>query len=191
MDGIPKKAPALVFGFVLGLCSIFASCKRSGSLTAYSCEPGTMFRIDGTSPLSYDPFDDTGKVVETPFEELQEPWTILRTFRVEKDRDIDESLDFRKFEPSKQASAIPMIPYRGALVFEDPAGARPVLVAVKADNQTIRISNARLKNSSTFILEFRDFDDLCYITNKPLAGKLLSLIALGNATQTEGDKPLN
>ena len=69
-----------------------------------------------------------------------------------------------------------MSPYRGALVFEDPVAGRPVLVAVKADNQTIRISNTRLKNPSTFILDSRDFGDLCYITNKPLAEKLLSLM---------------
>ena len=179
----------LVFGVLMGLCSMLASCKRSNPLTVYSCEIGAVIRIDGTSPAGADPFAEGGKADQTPFEELQEPWTILRTFHVEKDRDIDQLLDFRSIEPTRRESAIPMIPYRGSLVFEDPAGGRPVLVAVKADNQTIRISNTRLKDPSTFILDFRDFEDLCYITNKPLAEKLLSLMGPNNGAQTDGNKP--
>src|SRR5690349_6127194 len=112
-----RASSALAFGVLLGLCSMLASCKRSNPLTAYSCEIGMMIRIDGTSPAGADPFAEDGKADQTPFEELQEPWTILRTFQLEKDLDIDQLLHFKRIESSRRERTIPMSPYRGALVF--------------------------------------------------------------------------
>jgi hypothetical protein len=190
-NSIFREPYTLVFALLLGLCSVLACCKRSNLLTAYSCEPGPMIRTDGISSGGSDPFAEDDKTDQTPFEELQEPWKILRTFPVKKDPDIDQLLDFRRIESSKRTSTVPMSPYRGALVFDDPAGGRPVLVAVKADNQTIRISNTRLKDPTTFIEDFRDLDELCYISNKPLAEKLLLIMRPNKPAKTDGDKPSN
>ncbi len=174
---ISFAALSVAISFALfGLSSMFASCKRTSSSTAYSCELGRTIRSDGTPPVGPDPFTNGDQEDPTPSDDLQEPWNIIRSVRVERDRDIDQLLNYKRIAQSERSSSVPMLPYSGALVLNDPAGGRPILVAVKTDYQTLRISNTWLKDPTTFILDKVDFDDRCYITDGPLAVKILSIM---------------
>ncbi len=177
-----------LFMALLGLCSILISCRNTSSITAHSCKPGLTVEAASGRPDRIDLFGNDGQSDSVPFEAMQEPWEMIRTFQVVADQDMEQLLNFKTIEASKRATEVPMSPYRGALVLEDPAGNRPVLVAVKTDNRTIRISNARLSSPGEFVLDAIDFEDLCYITNRPLAEKILDMIGAEPA-QIDRDRP--
>ncbi len=160
----------ILCGFVL----LDISCKQTQQLTVYQCKGVRTVRTDVAE--SADPFANGRSSDTDQFEDLQESWIVTRRFQIEADSDLSRLLNYKAIPLSEQSQTVPMSPYIGALAFDDNRGRGTVLVAIKTDHETIRLSGGLHKDPSTFVVGEEEFDELRYIADKPLAARLLGIM---------------
>ena len=161
-----------------GLAVLNLSCKQTQHLTVYQCE--ATVRTGGGERAGVDPFADDSSSDADQFEDLEESWTVTRRFQVEADSDLNRLLNYKAIPSSDQSRAVPMSPYIGALVLEDDSGGGTVIAAIKTDRETIRLSGGRHRAASIFVVGEEEFDDHRFITDKPLAARLLTMMKRQN-----------